>query len=540
MRSLRLLYTFLLPAVVAFGLYTATPLHAAEVSKAAKGIKTETLKKAEASKQPSSLDVMVDKSVPVSFKTPAASIFIANPDIADIQVISPTSIMVYGKKEGQTTLQVTDGAGHDLVYKTVTVSQNLAKLRESLRAILPNTDIQVESVPGGIILTGNVADAASVEDARRLALRYLPKDGDIINRVKVKANNQVEIRVRFAEVSRDVDKRFGFNWNNIATIGGTAFSLATGPVFSGAGTSALTRTVIGDGINDAIGITNSSRHVTINGMIDALEENGLVTILAEPSLTALSGQTASFLAGGEFPIPVPQSQSTITIEWKQYGVSLAFTPTILSDDRINLHVRPEVSQLSDIGAVTLYDIEIPALTTRRAETTIELGSGQSFALAGLLNSQQNKSVNKFPFLGDIPVLGPLFRSSRFQNNETELVIIITPYIVKPTTQENLSLPTDGLSHPTDTDMLFKLRDTNSNPEARAISGEPRAMKIEDPMVVDSPVPTAAPRAAVTYQSPEQISARPTPTMTSAPMSTPMPISKLKKPAPMGPGGFIVE
>jgi pilus assembly protein CpaC len=250
----------------------------------------------------------------------------------------------------------------------------------------------------------------------------------------------------------------------------------------------------------------------------------------------MSGETASFLAGGEFPVPVPQSADTITIEWKQYGVSLAFTPTIINDSRINLHVRPEVSQLSDSGAITLNNIVVPALTTRRAETTLELNSGQSFALAGLLNNQQTQAVSKFPFLGDMPILGPLFRSTRFQNNESELVIIITPYIVKPTTQEHLALPTDGFAPPTDDDFIFRMRQTNSDPNARPISGEPRAVLKENPLAEDSLQP--APVSTVTVVPTKTAE---TPTLNkSAPMSKPAALSKLKKMAPAGPGGFIVE
>jgi len=500
------------------------------------GIKTEALAKPAKHAQPTTLELSIDKSVPVNFDTPAASVFIANPEVADIQVMSPTSVMVYGKKEGQTTLRITDSTGKDLVYKTIMVSQSLAALREALRAVIPGSNIRAEAVPNGIVLTGDANDPATVEDARRLAARYVPKEGgDIINRIKVKANNQVQIRVRFAEVSRDVDKRFGINWENAASIGGFAFGLATGADFINLPASEYTRTNMSSDTNDAFVGEFRNKHFSVNTMVDALAKNGLVTILAEPSLSAMSGETASFLAGGEFPIPVPQSGDTITIEWKHYGVSLAFTPTIIGDNRINLHVRPEVSQLSDAGAVTLNNIVVPALTTRRAETTVELNSGQSFAIAGLLNNHQTQSINKFPFLGDVPVLGPLFRSTRFQNNESELVIIITTYIVKPTTEEKLGLPTDGLSTPSDTDRIFRMRETNSDPQARTISGEPRAVKVENPIAEESPTPMAAPLPAVTQQ-PMARPAAPQP----APMSLPPKTTKVKKPAPVGPGGFIVE
>ncbi|MDD3181253.1 MAG: type II and III secretion system protein family protein [Alphaproteobacteria bacterium] len=521
--------------LLSFLLSVNEPSFAATPHKAA--VKTEKLTHQAAQGLPTALEVMIDKSVSVKFRAPAASIFIANPDIADIQVLSPTSIMVYGKKEGQTTLKVTDDTGKDLVYHTVIVSQNLAGLREALRTVIPGSNIKVESVPNGLILTGDVTDSSAVEDARRLASRYIPRDGgDIINRIKVKANNQVQIRVRFAEVSKDVDKRFGINWENAASLGSFTLGLATGADFIDSTTTALYDRTGLDGLtNDALAGSFNNKHFSINGMIDALAKNGLVTILAEPSLSAMSGETASFLAGGEFPVPVPQSGDTVTIEWKQYGVSLAFTPTIIGDNRINLHVRPEVSQLSDVGSITLSstsnNFSVPALTTRRAETTLELNSGQSFAIAGLLNNQQTQSVSKFPFLGDIPVLGPLFRSTRFQNNESELVIIITPYIVKPTTQELLALPTDGFSPPTDSDRIFRMRETNSDPEAPTLSGEPRAARVEEALAQNSPAPMAAPLTPVTSSSYES---------KTQPISTPAPFSKKITPTPAGPGGFIME
>jgi len=271
-----------------------------------------------------------------------------------------------------------------------------------------------------------------------------------------------------------------------------------------------------------------------------------------------------FLAGGEFPVPVPQSSDTISIEWKQYGVSLSFTPTLVNNNRINLHVRPEVSQLSDVGSITLSNISIPALITRRAETTLELNSGQSFALAGLLNNQQTQSIEKFPFLGDIPVLGPLFRSTRFQNNESELVIIITPYIVKPATQEELSLPTDGFISPTDEEFMIEGRRVSKNTAARKLSGEPRAVIVENPKAEKKPAALTAPKEKPVKKPapkpvgekkekpvkapytpiPEKPKAKPAPKPVKpvdepSPSTEPVP-SEAPAAAPTGPGGFILE
>ncbi|MDD5587455.1 MAG: type II and III secretion system protein family protein, partial [Alphaproteobacteria bacterium] len=425
------------------------------------------------------LDVAVDKGVSLTLSAPAASVFIANPDVADVQIMSPTSIMVFGKKTGQTTLMATDNYGKTLLLRTIMVRQNLNDLRQALNAVIPGNKIGVEAVPNGIVLTGEAKDPGAIEDARRLALRYMPKEGEVINRIKVRGSNQIQIRVRFAEVSRDVDKRFGIDWESLGHIGGFAFGIMSGNaptvVSTGANLLNSTRPATGTNTNDIISFNRHTARYNINGLIDALAAEGFITVLAEPNLTAMSGETASFLAGGEFPVPVPQGLNTITIEWKTFGVSLAFTPTLVGEDRINLHVRPEVSQLSDAGAISLNNISVPALTTRRAETTIELASGQSFAIGGLLNNNQTQTVNKYPFLGDMPILGTLFRSTRFQNNQSELVIIITPYVVRPANEEQLGLPTDGFSPPSDIDRLFRNRTTNSDPEARTMSGAPRAV-----------------------------------------------------------------
>ncbi len=468
------------------------------------------------------LSISVGKSVVVKLGAPAATVFIANPEVADIQIATPQRIMVLGKKTGETTLLISDDFGRVLANHTVVVSQNINDLRRTLRSIAPNDDIKVNPIPNGLILTGTASNAAIVEDARRLAARYVPiEGGDIINHIKVHANNQIQIQVRFAEVSREADKRLGINWGNALNTGSFVFGLETGSQFFTSVGAAITRTTVGDDLNDALNFGFNDGNVSVNGMIDALAKNNLVTILAEPTLTAMSGETASFLAGGEFPIPIPNGDN-ITIEWKQYGVSLAFTPTILSGNRINLHVRPEVSQLSEVGAVTLSNITVPALTTRRAETTVELGSGQSFAIAGLLNNNQTQAVSKFPFLGDVPILGALFRSTRFQNNESELVIIITPYIVKPVPQEKLTLPTDGYSQPSETDRIFRMRGTNSDPEAPTLSGTPRAVKVEKVEKVKLPE-AKAPQA-----QPEKLKKSPPP---QAVVKKKAPVQKIKKPAP---------
>ncbi|MFN4088477.1 MAG: type II and III secretion system protein family protein, partial [Alphaproteobacteria bacterium] len=238
------------------------------------------------------------------------------------------------------------------------------------------------------------------------------------------------------------------------------------------------------GANALYGLLSGSG-IDLNSVVDALEDERLLTVLAEPNLTAMSGETASFLAGGEYPVPVPQDGGAISIEYKKFGVSLSFKPTVLTDGRINLSVTPEVSQLTEAGSVTLSGFVIPALSTRRAETTIELGSGQSFAIAGLLQASQDQTVSKFPGLGDLPVIGPLFRSDVFQRGETELVIIVTPYIVRPVSQQ-MALPTDGLVPPNDYERIFGNRaafDSNqrmSNPHQRPENNRPGQRRLAGP------------------------------------------------------------
>lgn len=382
----------------------------------------------------------VNKGRLVRLDRAAATVFVANPDVADIQVKSPSLVYLLGKRPGETTLIAVDGAERVLANIEVSVTHNLSRLRDSVRALHPEIDITLASVDGALVLDGVVPSASVAETVRRLAANFAGNPEAVINRLGIDAPNQVNLRVRVAEVSREVDKQLGFNWSIIGSIGSIALSFATANPFA----ATLSRATIGGGLGSW----------DFNAVIDALEEEGLVTILAEPNLTALSGETASFLAGGEFPILVPDADGRVTIEFKKFGVSLAFTPTLVGDARVNLHVRPEVSQLSNTNAVTLANFDVPSLVTRRAETTVELGSGQSFAIAGLIQNNVTHDVNKFPGLGDVPVLGGLFRSDRFQRGESELVIIVTPYIVRPVISRKLAAPTDGFVPPHDIERII--------------------------------------------------------------------------------------
>ncbi len=340
-----------------------------------------------------------------------------------------------------------------LLRTHVVVQHNLSGLRAAIQQLLPTSRVEVATVDGSIVLNGQVEDPVQAQELRELAERYLGDKETLLNRVQVDAPTQVHLRVRVAEVSRDVLKQFGINLEAFLKTGDFAFGFVSGRAVTNAAGAFLREP---EGANSAFG-NFSNGNDTVNAAIDALAEEGLVNVLAEPNLTALSGETASFLAGGEFPIPIDNGSNGLTIEFKEFGISLAFTPTVLRADRISLKVRPEVSDLSEKGSITVNGLVIPGLATRRAETTVELGSGQSFAIGGLMSSDIQTRLSKYPGLGDLPVLGALFRSQRFQSNETELVIIVTPYLVRPVDAPVMASPTDGYRAPSDLERILEGR-----------------------------------------------------------------------------------
>ena len=323
-----------------------------------------------------------------------------------------------------------------------------------------------------MVIDGIVGSPTVSEDVRKLASQFVGKETDVINRLGVDAPTQINLRVRFAEISRDTEKALGINWNIVNAAGKTGISFATFNPLAIAGV-----------LSDSLAVNTSIGKTDINILLDILDQEGLASVLAEPNLTAISGETASFLAGGEFPILVPQGDDQVTIEFKKFGVSLAFTPTILQADRINLHVRPEVSQLSQEGAIDVPfvggTLRVPALRTRRAETTIELGSGQSFAIAGLLSNDTAHDFKTLPGLGDIPVLGRLFQSDNFRRRESELVIIVTPYIVRPSSNMPAA-PTDGFAPPTDWERVYPSGTWKRQPQGQASRVGPDGTRVYGP------------------------------------------------------------
>lgn len=405
--------------------------------------------------------VEVGKARLIRLARPINSVFVADPDVADVQVKSPTLVYVFGKGGGETTLFAV-GAGDQVVLNaTVRVHYDLARIQEMIHNVVPRSAVSVNSIEDSLVIDGTVYSAAEGDEVRRVAERFLGDPKQLINRMKVDAPNQVNLRVRVAEISRDLVKQFGFSWDAAFRNSNFLLGLASGPTVPAVGGVFNTRTFTTDlktTVDNLFGKATIG-NMDINTLIDALDAEGLITVLAEPNLTALSGESASFLAGGEFPVPVSSSaangQQTVSVSFKKFGVSLNFVATIASGNRINLHVIPEVSELSTTGAVNINNVQIPALATRRADTTVDLASGQSFAIAGLLQNNMNQSVQRYPWLADVPVLGQLFRSEAFRRQESELVIIVTPYIVRPTAVANrLQLPTDGFVTSSDSDLLF--------------------------------------------------------------------------------------
>lgn len=417
------------------------------------------------------LEVEENRSLIIRLDRNAAGVFVANPDIADVQIRSSKLLYIFGKQAGVTSFFAVDANDKVIYSATVEVDFNIERIQSMMDQLLPTASIRVQQMNGIIILTGYAKSPEDVFLANQIVQQiYVTKrdsGGDdeglrVINQIQVNTPTQVNLRVKIAEMSRDIMKTLGFNWDVAFATGGSLFGFAQGSDFVDVitdefGNETSRQFFRTPDTNSALFSNQGGKH-DVNALVDALENEGFLSILAEPNLTAMSGETASFLAGGEFPVPVPQttgSFNAITISFKQFGVGLSFSPTVLSENKITLKVAPEVSQLSAAGAVVVNDISIPALTTRRVNTTVELGSGQSFAIAGLLQSNITQEVSKFPILGDIPILGTLFRSDKFQREETELVIIVTPYIVRPVNPDQLISPTDINHMPQDTGRWIK-------------------------------------------------------------------------------------
>jgi pilus assembly protein CpaC len=404
----------------------------------------------------------------VSLDAPAASVFAADPRVAEVRPASPTSLFVLGVAAGRTTIAAIDDNGAAIAQYDVMVqpsSYAATQAQSAIARLLPGRGVRVATLPNGLVVSGTLQTAAEADQAMQAAHDFVGAGQTVESRLAVLGSQQVNLRVRIAEVSRNVMRNLGVNWSALGNIG--SISGAFPALALNANANSVVCNVAAATNAIATAMTNSRPNPlclggNFNGVIDALAQDNLAHLLAEPNLTAMSGETASFLVGGEFPIPVAQQNNQVTIEFKQYGVSLAFVPTVGTGGHISMKVRTEVSALTTQGAVQLSvgnsSIQVPALTVRRADTTVELSSGQSFAIAGLLQDNTAMTGNALPGIGELPVLGALFRSDAFQRNETELVIAITPYLVRGVSDPALvKLPTDDWKPPSDLERLLLLR-----------------------------------------------------------------------------------
>ncbi len=438
-------------------------------------------------------------------------VFVANDQIADVQVKSQRQLYVFGKSGGETTVYASNSAG-DIIWSTnVRVGSNIDSIDQMLALAMPEAKVNVATMGNNtVLLTGTVAAPEDAAEAERLVQAFVGESANVISRLKMATPLQVNLRVRFAEVSRSLVRSLGVNLTSIDGSSGIQVGIGQGrkgfsPYYNtdpraatGVGNAPVTTVpdplnpgqtidIKGTSINpiaggSTIAAVGKFLGLDIASALDLAERDGLVTTLSQPNLTALSGETAEFLAGGEFPIPLSQGLGTTTVEYKKYGVSLSYVPTVLANGRISIRVRPEVSELSSQGSVTLNGFTIPALTVRRAETTVELGSGQSFMIAGLLSNNAQNTIDKAPGIGDLPILGNLFRSTSFQKGQTELVIVVTPYLVNPVSDNEIHLPTDGFSAPNAGEQFLFNRENNGVTGAVRPGPRPAEGPAPDPAV----------------------------------------------------------
>ena len=406
--------------------------------------------------------VPINKSQILQLDVPFADLLVGNADIADVLALTDRSIYLLGKALGSTSLTIYGRDKKLIAVADLVVTHDIDGLKARLFELMPEETIEVRPINRSIVLSGMVSSANRLNRALTIAQQFAGGEGSVTNLMSVEGSQQVMLRVRFSEVSRSASKDLGlsslfFSNDFVLSTGLGALSNDGGVAFIPEGSPFAASVGLIDLGN--LPIFGSS---SLALAFDALESNGLSKTLAEPNLVALSGETASFLAGGEFPVPVDQGDEGVTIEFKDFGVSLAFTPTVLEDGLINLIVSPEVSAIDQSNQVILGGgsgddlssrIVVPGLTVRRATTTIELRDGQSFAIAGLLQSDFGDAIQQFPWVGDLPILGALFRSSNYQRNETELVILVTPHLVQPAPAGSLASPTDNFVPPSDIDFF---------------------------------------------------------------------------------------
>ncbi len=441
-------------------------------------------------KEAKTLVLSVGGSQQINLGSAVADVVVADPAVADVQLTSSRQLYVIAKGPGETTVYATDSKGRNVYVGNIRVGGNINSLDQMLKLAMPDANIKITSLNGIVMLTGVVGQPEDAAEAQRLVEAFT-NDGKtrVISRLRTATPQQVNLQVRVAEVSRSLAKEINGNLATRDGSNGVLFGIARGRNFVDignfdtsafptldassiyglpAGTLSLpfnpqTGQFITGGTSfnfnnipggNVLQLAGKLFGVNVAAAFDLSERAGLTSTLANPNLTAVSGTTGSFLAGGRFPIPQSTGFGATTVTYENFGVGLTYTPTVLSDGRISLQIKTEVSDISSQGAVRLNGFEIPAVTTRMAETTVELGSGQSFMIAGLLSNSASTSIDKTPGIGDIPVLGALFKSNGWRRNETELMIIVTPYLVKPVSESEIKLPTDGLHTPNDLERVL--------------------------------------------------------------------------------------
>lgn len=404
--------------------------------------------------------VPMNRAVVVESESPFAELSIANPGIADISTLSDRSIYVLGKAPGRTTLTLLSADGQLMTNVEVQVTPDIAEFKERLRQVLPGETIEVRTANDGIVLSGTVSSIGSLDRALELAQRYAPDR--VSNLMNVGGTQQVMLQVRFAEMQRSVSKNlsaslgFGNSGSNGGSVGASGNINGVNDLLAG---NTVTTNAVG-----ALGAVLTRGSFEMGILLEALESKGMVRTLAEPNLTALSGQEASFLAGGEYPIPVVGDDDSIGIEYKPFGVELAFVPRVIDGDIINLEMSASVSSIDTTVTVQNGGFSVNAFKRRETKTTVEMRDGESFAIAGLLQDDFNDLNSQVPWLGDIPVLGALFRSVEYERRQTELVIIVTPHLVTPTRGDALALPTDRVRIPSEADLFLRGKTTGAAAE----------------------------------------------------------------------------
>ena len=457
-------------ALAAFGAALAMTLAAALQPAAAQyGNKEVHIDTGGQSAVSKSIVLPLDKAAVVELPLPAADVLVSQPSVVDAVIRSPRRVYLLGLATGQTNAFFFDSRGRQILNLEIVVERDMDALSNLLSRVLPNARIELESISDTVVLRGSAQNASEVANATLLAQRFVEDEDKVVNLIAVREPDQVMLKVRIVEMQRQIMRQLGVSTSGTVQLDNLAFQLSTGGFArNGAG-------VFGDAANvtlppaDLAGRNNLGDLQLLDAELEALETSGLIRILAEPNLTALSGESAKFLAGGEFPIPVGQDDGVISIEFKEFGVGLGFSPVVLSKGRINLEVSTEVSEVTTDNAflvpgattvdqngnlVTTTGLAIPGLSVRRANTTVELPSGGSLVMAGMLQEDMRQSIEGVPGMKDVPVLGALFRSRDYQNSETELVIIVTPYLVEPTHESDLVTPDKGFVAASESESLI--------------------------------------------------------------------------------------